>query len=177
MGTVFDLADYILEDTNWNVVDTNPKALSDNTYIKSDLIKAYNTEPLYVYELVSDLHNVGVLDTSAPLITIPAGDIIYIAESSMNAQGTTIQFFWNSSEILTNEKREIINSPNYVAQTPFSWSAAPTIISASYRGKALVTAVQYKYIPKIEKTCILYKKDNIEYYGYDEPKFLNSVEI
>ena len=173
MGTITELAEVILDGTDWQVGE-------------SDFLEQRNEEVLYTYEVENTL-KAAVLEnleygleswTKGQEVEIPQGSIIFICRSSYidRRDGDNIQFFWRSDgKYITDDDNNIINSPNFMAPAPSTlWNETTQLkVTSDYRGKYLVSSVRTHYIPQIDKHCYNYIKDGIEYYAYIGSEFIS----
>ena len=173
MGTITELAEVILDGTDWQVGE-------------SDFLEQRNEEVLYTYEVENTL-KATVLEnleyrleswTKGQEVTIPKGSIIFICRSSYidRRDGDNIQFFWRSDgKYITDDDNNIINSPNFTAPAPSTlWNETTQLkVTSDYRGKYLVSSVRTHYIPQIDKHCYNYIKDGVEYYAYIGSEFIS----
>lgn len=173
MGTITELADSILEGTDWQVDEAN-----------CDTLVQRNKEALYLYQL-----STGVMATNmitGQQISIPAGKWIYVFYSCVANHETPVQFFYIASDATTYDAAKavyqidkdgfIINSPNY--QDNLSTINPSNITQPSgYFGQKIVQTQRMKYIPEIGETCTVWSKSGQQYYCYTENEYASVSEI
>lgn len=169
MGTVKELAEKVLDGTDWSEKN-------------SDIFYQFNQELLYEYTLSSALNATAIFDQqikrkiSQP-ITIPSGATIYVFYSSYMNKESEAQFFYvPNGHYQTDENNFIINSLNYTAtvQDSFYVDSAPL---SGYFGKKVIFQQKTLYIPEIEDVCSVWTKNNQTYYSYMENEYASVSEI
>lgn len=179
-GTIVELANKILEGSEWKTDKNSPN------------IKQTNDEALYVYELEEDIEAT-VLDdfnfTKAGYpeytidykkddkVIISKGEKIYIFYSSFVNKDKELQFLYNPDIYLLSEDGYILNSPNFSFEVNDSFFEKELDITTEYFGEKLIKKQISKYIPEIDKYCSLYKKDEEEYYGFTTTEYMAVTEI
>ena len=187
MGTVKQLAETILEGSDWKLAE-------------SDNLMQFVEEPLYKVKVANDTElEVEVMNPingeTKPNI---AGEYIYIFYSHINDQKEDLQFLYDvSGKFETNDDLIIDKDkyPNYLIRNvqftksdsrgnlwpDFTASGSAedlydAVISSDYRGMRLVRQIQTKYDSTIDKFVQVYKKEGDEntiYYGFTEAKYVS----
>ena len=188
MNTCTNLADYIIEDTDWRVVHPNhPVTLYDGTILNSDILIQKNAEPLYIYEVPSGGIQAKVMldweygnekKYQGEIISIPGGDIIFVSSTSYINKDKNIQFFWREQDntYITNDDGVILNSPNYMAAAPQSLFTQQLYIDGKYKGDCLSTTSTTKFVKNIDSYCTLFVKNNEDYYGVKQNDYATSTD-
>ena len=108
-GTVTELAEKILEGSDWSVSEAN------------DNLRQYKEEPLYEITLGRDIEAVDIVNQTS--ITIPAkdengnGNKIYVFYSIISEQNPQLQFLYSKDGIFKTDDDRLINKdehPNYL---------------------------------------------------------------
>lgn len=100
-GTIIELAKRVLENTDWEVDESN-----------SDLLTQYVQEPLYEAVLINDIQVLN-LDTNE-LVTLTAGETIYLFYSFLNNKSTShVQFIRDDDKPFFIDDDNVIKSTNY----------------------------------------------------------------
>lgn len=179
-GTITELAEYILEDTDWTVGT-------------SDLIKQKNEEALYVYLLANDITATCMDKFDAyekdKTYTISKGQTVYLFYSSIANQEKKIQFFWcQGKSPVIDDDGYILNSPNFQVSPStlfgvsgdFDWSTIGNYkmaISSTYRGEKLISQQKAQYVQAADKYCGQYSKQGKTYWGYTDTSYGSVDEV
>ena len=182
MGTVEQLAETILEGSDWKV----DKDASEN-------LQQFVEEPLYRIKLgmtiFADDMNTEVVDG----IVIEKGEYIYVFYSQINDQKSELQFLYNEDQPFETNDKLVIDKdkyPNYIIKgitynedkNGNKWPSFTedldnnlydAAISSDYRGMRLVRQIQTKYDSTIDKFVQVYEKDGQTYYGFSQSKYLS----
>lgn len=130
-GTVFELAETTLADTDWNLVLPGSSITIDGQPFESEVIKQYTEEPVYLLKGVYvreglDLQNVEDNDDT---ISINAGDPIILFYSQVIKQATDLQFIYNGTDHFPTDTNSLLITRNKVKRYQkinnaenFSWS-------------------------------------------------------
>lgn len=177
MGTTVALASQILEDTEWNVVDTDGITLKNGQPFNSDIIKSTQNEALYECSInVAAGIQAEVVDTytyndvtwhKGDKVTIPYGATIYVSSSSYSEKRTPVVFLWvegTADDMLLDSDGTILNSPNYKWVDPVhDFDFDNTLyINPKYRGEMLYQNSVTTYVPTLNAIC--YNYERIEYF-------------
>lgn len=183
-GTVQELANIILEDSDWT--------LDEN----EEIIQQEIEEP--VYELFNiELPNQFTAKNKFNIdIQISAGSNILLYYSVFRDKQTYLQFFYNgknsfdreSSDLLTEdgeclyvkdviwkEEDEFVNC--YLGDKQILHVPKQKNISTQYRAKRLVYSVKSKFDPITEKYVTLYDYNGTELYKYIENEYLDPTVV
>ena len=167
MGTIDELADKILENSDWKRES-------------GDVIQQYKEEPLYQIVLTSDIIATEMLTTNT--ISIAKGQIIYGFYQCVNNKSSYFQFLYNTDGYTIDDDRIITNSPNYYVDNAINnstgefifFDSSKAVVTDKYRGKRLVRSLKTAYDPVVEKYVNVYKNGDNIYYGYTETEYLTS---
>lgn len=180
-GTTQELGDIIVEESNWHIAPTDAAiTLGDGYATKSDVIKQYNNEALFIYG-VSDAFTATIMGKSGT-VDIPRLATIYICYSSLANKESTIQFFWNSdNNYVLSDNGTILNSEHYEVAASALPNATPEkcAISTKYRGDKLVRQQRSKYIEVADKFCTEYNGPdaNETYYCYKDYTYTSGANL
>lgn len=178
MGTVVQLANSILEGTDWQVDE-------DNT----ELLIQRNKESLYIYELQNTITATDMLtDTD---LTILAGQFIYIFYSCKANRESNLQFLYVPGQVTTvDEAKKLykIDEDGFITNSSnWQWTITGNIedfydnvkVPAQYFGNKIIQRQEMKYIPEIGETCTVWinNQDEKEYYCYTELEYASVAEI
>lgn len=177
-GTIFELADRIVDTTDWEIDSVN-----------SDIIRQYVQEPLYVGITNQSISCLDALDPDPEkIVTIPSGEKIYFFYSTIaNKLAADVHILWEKDK--TDGKWEVddnnaVKGPNYrIASITYNEGTnCPTIVNDSgftnildFQGHRLVYNQLSKYDPVTEKYVDLYqanyddgvKQDIYHYVDYE----------
>lgn len=178
-GTIVELGEKILEESDWNIDKDN-----------SELIQQKDREALYTCTLPYPINAVCMADFTYKKINykkdqkilIPKGEVIYVFYSTFSNKENPIQFLYYDSQSLednyvTDEDGIILNSPNWSAIVPDNFFNMQLSITTSYFGEKLVSKHRSKYVGEIDKYCNIYTSGSQEYYGYLETEYATVTEI
>lgn len=152
MGTVEELAETILEETDWRVQKG------------SEPLYQYVEEPLYRITLNGEITAYDMIENDE--IEVPEGESIYAFYSQINDKKSELQFLYSSGEferddsLVINKKRHL----NYlVYSVEYNENGLPRFassceLSKTHRGMRLVRQIQSKYDSTIDKFVQVYKK-------------------
>ena len=163
MGTVEQLAETILEDSDWKVRKD-----------ASDTLIQYKEEPLYKIQLKEAIDAVDILNKEE--ITIDKNKNIYVFYSIISNQNPDIQFLYSEDGNFTKDDNYVIDKkyPNYVihnvkynedgwpvftAYTNEKPSLPIAYFTDEYRGNKIVRQERTEYDPTIDKYVKLYKEE------------------
>ena len=170
-GTVVQLGERILEDSDWKVKEG------------SDVLQQTKNEPLYEITLNREIVGINMTNPTDS-ITISAGKKIYAFYSSVIGQNSYFQFLYSPVSYELDDDYVIINSPNYYTTVSYSPDGIPDItdaqniyVSEKYRGKRLVRKMVTKYDSTIDKYVNVYTNDDKEIYGYTETEYISPTTV
>lgn len=163
MGTVEQLAETILEDSDWKVRKD-----------ASDTLIQYKEEPLYKIQLKEAVDAVDILNKEE--ITIDKNKNIYVFYSIISNQIPDIQFLYSEDGNFTKDDNYVIDKkyPNYVihnveynedgwpvftAYTDEKPSLPIAYFTDEYRGNKIVRQERTEYDSTIDKYVKLYKEE------------------
>lgn len=164
MGSITQLAEVVLEDSDWSLRNENV------------LLQQLKEEPLYEVKLKLPITATGM--TSGQSIDISAGTTIYTFYSVIENKETYFQFLYvPSGNYALDDDRVITNSENYVLNINYvdglpSFALSVTI-SSEMRGKRLVRQQKTKYDASIDKYVTLYTKNDTTYYGFTSSDYIS----
>ena len=178
-GTIIELADVILEESEWEVDKEN-----------SEIIQQKEKENLYTCQLINDIEATCMADFSygkieyktGDKISIPAGEVIYVFYSSFIQKESPLQFlYYDSSSLadtyITSDEGVILNSPNWQVEVPGSFFEQNLRITTEYFGEKLVAKHLSRYVSEIDKYCNIYTDGYDEYYGYSETEYASVTAV
>lgn len=162
LGTVDELAEKILEGTDWRLGD-------------SDEIKQYKTEPVYLATLAKDIVFVNLIDSSIKK-TVKAGKKIYTFYTAKDKNNFQCIFEEDGSAISTTSSVTKEQYPPYKLADSNNYSNL-TINSAveSFQAERLVASAKAGYDSKIDKyyKVYTYNTDTKEYRCFTETEFIS----
>lgn len=175
MGTVKELANYILEGTDWS------------EYNSETLIQK-NKEVLYIYRTSENntLTAVDMLDSTHTLSANQLKDkaiyVFYSCKANNEPQPQFLYVEGNPSTV--EEAREIYkidkdgfitNSSNWLLSGSINYD---DLIPSQYFGQKIIQKQRMKYIPQIGETCTVWEDENDnQYYCYTELEYASVSEI
>lgn len=171
-GTVQELAEKVLEGTDW-VVD------KDN----SDRILQTIEEPLYKVTLSKSLK---AKDKNSVEKTIAQGNVIYLFYSVVENKPTYIQFIYNTSYETENNSQ--ILKENNCYSVEMSWATFETyltkttdnkviIILSDYRGKRLVRKQLQEFSNILDRNCYVFKEGSNKILGYSTVEYKDPTVV
>ena len=186
IGTIDYLAEKVLEDSDWRRVGEG-----------NDVLKQYKEEPLYKIRvnkvLVARNMEADEADENKT-ITIDQDDYIFAFYSLINSKSPSLQFLYSKdmppfktdddlvilrdkypNYILTRIEYNEEGWPDFTAKT--SANLYDAAISTEYRGERLVRQVQTRYDATIDKYVQIYKKDDVQYYGFTKSEYLSPSAV
>lgn len=188
-GTVTELAEAVLSESDWKVGD-------------SEILVQYKEEPLYRILVGQDI-TAEDIEGKQPDITIfgDSQQYIYAFYSQIMNKETNLQFLYTPNKTQTDsfgqvhaeevpfaidDDRVILRTyPNYVVKTSYDENGVPTFtgenvlgekdftISSDYRGDRIVNQEWTKYDATIDKYVTVYKKGGIYHYGFTKKEYLS----
>ena len=167
MGTVEELGEKILEDTDWKV-----KKDSDNP------LRQTIEEPLYVAIITSEKEARDILDDNKTLL-LKENDTIYIFYNNIINKTPFMQFLWSENKKPeVDDDNVIISKSNwYIDDVEYTEEGLPDFvkflnISDEYRGDRLVRKSKTTYDATIDKYVGIYQdSDGKEVYGFMETEY------
>ena len=167
-GTILELADVVLKETDWQVDSEG-----------SDIIQQKTEEPLY--EVVLKQQIIGInIEKEDETITIPSGKTILGFYSSISNEKPFFQFLYREDGTYeVDDDRIILNSKNYYVDKVSYTNEVPSFasqctISNSYRGERLVRKDKTIYDPVLEDYVTLYKDSSgKDVYGYTKTEYIS----
>lgn len=170
MGTICQLAETILDESDWQVGDNN------------DIIDQTKEEPLYALKLNKSQTAINMQDTQDKMF-IEAGKIIYVFYSDITNKETNLQFLYCKDEeyqvdddrVITNSKNWYITNVSYSDEIP---SIAETLeLSYDFRGDKLIYQQVTLFDQAINQYVKIYEKDEKEYYGYQTIEYITPTAV
>lgn len=194
MGSINYLAEQVMDSSEWRVAPAHGETITTLTgeTIGSEVIKQYANEALFIYansaalpctvlEDFSRINSDGTEQTwtKGRSYTVPANSAIYIFYSDLLNEVPQKQFFWVNSSVgyVTDEDGNIINSPHYVLTNPLNITVNDLRVSETYRGDKLVIKQITEYLPKIDKYCPIYTKNNVKYYCLEGTEYTSGINV
>lgn len=176
MGTVQQLGETILLETSWTCVPNEGHVYDSQGHeLKSDVIRQYNNEALFVYVTDQAIRATKLLSTD-PAITIPALRTIYICYSSVVNREANPEFFYREDgQYVVDDSGVILNGGPYRSSDLgiliHDREASSFAVSTQYRGNKLVAAQKSRYIASLDKYCQEWTKNHETYYGYQQTTY------
>ena len=169
LGTITELGSKIVEGTDWEIDIEN-----------SDLIQQKEKETLYECTLGREIIATCLWDfeehKKGDLISIAAGEKIYVFYSSYINKENPLQFLYCPKDTKVDKNGIIVNSANW--STNFSTAILLNKkIKSDIFGEKLISKQDSKYVSEIDKYCNIYKKEEIEYYSFTETEYSTVTEI
>lgn len=172
-GTIVELADFTLKETDWKVDKQN-----------SEIIQQLNEEALYEIVLKTSIIATNMEDKEETF-QIESGQTIYGFYSNVSNKEPFFQFLYREDGLYEKDSdRIILNSPNYfidnvtyieLNENIFAPDFASQInISDKYRGKRLVRKQKTAYDSLLDKYVSVYKdEENQDVYSYTENEYIS----
>lgn len=164
-GTVEELAEKVLEGTDWTVGD-------------SDKICQYKYEPVYEWTLTE-----GNTYTFVKLekkeneddVTRSEGGCIYVFYSSKEDSEPYCIFNEDFSQINTTETLTYEKYPTY--QLKNTENITPNTVVEPFQAERLIDSIKSGYDVKIDKYYNVYTKDDTEYHCYSKTEFISPETV
>lgn len=172
-GTAQELAEKVLEGTDWSI-DTN----------NSDHILQTIEEALYKATLSQDLDT---KDKNGTIQKITKGSIIYLFYSVVNEKPNYIQFIYNTSYETENNSQLLKENNCYSVE--MDWGSFETyltktiegktiLIFSDYRGKRLVRKQLQEYSNALNRNCYIFKdKTGNKILGYSTVEYKDPTVV
>ena len=176
-GTITELAEYTLAETDWQVDKEN-----------SDIVQQFNEEALYEIILNTAITVNNMQDKSNSL-QIASGETVYGFYSNISEENPFVQLLYREDGAYEKDSdRVILNSPNYSIDNVTykelaSGIMAPSFasqmnISDDYRGDRLVRKQETAYDSLLDKYVSVYKDvQNKTVYSYTENEYISPTII
>lgn len=176
-GTIIELAEYTLGETDWKVDKEN-----------SEIVQQFNEEALYEIALNSTITVIN-MQNKEESIQIAGGKTVYCFYSSIASQDSFVQLLYREDGLYEKDSdRVILNSPNYsIDNVTYKELASGVIapnfamemnISDDYRGDRLVRKQETAYDSLLDKYVSIYKdSQNQELYSYTENEYISPTII
>lgn len=157
-GTIDELAEKVLEGTDW-------------TLGKSDEIKQYKTEPLFLGTTTSQLYLVNLLDEE-DVVTVPKGKYIYIFYTANTENDFQCIFNSDFSKISTTATLSREQYSPYTLQEKAYFDRITINTSVEpFQAERLVSSAKSGYDPKIDKYYTVYEQNGTIYHCYTENQY------
>ena len=177
MGTITELANSILDGTDWKVDEEH-----------SDRLIQRDKEGLYTYIVQEEIQGTPILGGEP--VTIAPRQIILVFYSSKANGENPVQFLYKPigtystvDEAIADfykidEYGFIINADNY----EFTLIGDPTnfyqsLKPSKYFGQKILKKQEMHYLPQIDETCTVWEKNNNRYYCYTELEYSSVTQI
>lgn len=176
-GTITELAEYTLAETDWQVDKNN-----------SEIIQQFNEEALYEIILNTAI-TVNNMQDKSDSLQIASGETVYGFYSNISEENSFVQLLYRvDGEYKKDSDRVILNSPNYYIDNVkykklASGVMAPEFasqmnISDIYRGDRLVRKQETAYDSLLDKYVSVYKDaQNKTVYSYTENEYISPTII
>ena len=176
-GTITELAEYTLAETDWQVDKNN-----------SEIIQQFNEEALYEIILNTAI-TVNNMQDKSDSLQIASGETVYGFYSNISEKNPFVQLLYREDGAYEKDSdRVILNSPNYsidnVAYKELSSGivvpefASQMNISDIYRGDRLVRKQETAYDSLLDKYVSVYKdSQNKIVYSYTENEYISPTII
>ena len=184
-GTVVELAEKILKDSDWEVG------------LGNDIIKEKKKEVLYTYQLEEGITGTCMdyfqygneIVEKGEVISIPKDATIFICYSSITNKEPFIQFFYappkegtediGADYIIDPTDGVILNSPNWKVEVDDTFFDQTLKVTTSMFGEKLVSNQKSRYVAEIDEYCTVYTRgsDPTEYYSFYKTTHSSVTEI
>ena len=177
-GTIIELANEILKETDWKVDEEN-----------SDLIHQYIEEPLYKCLVGKQITAKNMLDQQKTL-TLNTGDIIYVFYSILQNQNTYFQFLkpqsleldLENNTLLIDKDNYFIENIEYIENDAYDFNIPSFLTSCeiqpSLHGERLARTQKNTYDATLDEYVNIYQDSTgKEYYGYTDTEFVSDVLV
>ena len=176
-GTITELAEYTLAETDWQVDKEN-----------SDIVQQFNEEALYEIILNTAI-TVNNMQDKSDSLQIASGETVYGFYSNISEENPFVQLLYREDGAYEKDSdRVILNSPNYSIDNVTykelaSGIMAPSFafqmnISDDYRGDRLVRKQETAYDSLLDKYVSVYKDaQNKTVYSYTENEYISPTII
>ena len=171
MGNIVKLAEYVLDESDWKVGDSN------------DVIQQTKEEALYQIKLNRDLTAKDMQGKTQDL-ELFEGDKIYAFYSIISNKEPYFQFLYCKDEKYEiDTDRVITNSPNYyIDNVVYTEEGLPDfageiVLSSKYRGDKLVRQPITEFDATIDKYVNVFKKDGNTYYGFTQTEYITPTAV
>lgn len=177
-GTVNELGKTILAETDWKIID--------------ETIIQQRVED-YLYEVSVANTFLSFNSETGENQTVSEGNTILIYYSSIIERELRLQFLYSSNGSFMVDDQRIVDSPEYYINATYletensleiyvGGALIATIldsqnVSEKYKGMRLVRKPKTTYDPITDKYVTLYKKNNVNYYGYSELQFTSPLTV
>lgn len=168
-GTITELAEKILEGTDWKLAD-NIKPIQQ--YIEEPVYKIISNVSFKAFEMDPD--NGQEIERD-----IPQGAIIYAFYSSIIEENKNFQFLYNSNGYTKDENNVIDNASNYYLTSPQKnpeYGIGPSF-SYDYRGNRLIKKQITEYDATIDKYVKVYQDNGQTIYGFEESEYISPAIV
>lgn len=174
MGNIVRLAEYVLDESDWQVGENN------------DVIQQTKEEALYQIKLNRDLTAKDMQGPSQEELSLSEGDKIYAFYSIISNEESYFQFLYcKDGKYETDTDRVITNSPNYyIDNIAYTEEGLPDfaeemILSSEYRGDKLVRQPITEFDATINKYVNVFKKgeDGQTYYGFTQTDYITPTAV
>ena len=181
MGTLPELAERVLEGSDWQLTEEN------------DVIHQYIEEPLYQLTLDKNINATCARNGSGyeKSITISAGEKIYIFYSSLSNKSSIINFLYDhSGRQLVDDKNVFVDYSNdspegmYNCYVSVSWNSTHSDTNtplgmasflSEYRGNRLVKSQKSWFDPKLNRTVKLYNEGAV--CGFQDTEYISPAAV
>lgn len=189
-GTVFELAERTLEDTDWKLVypgDTSIKIDGEN--FESDIIKQYTEEPVYEFYGNSYIKYNFTVDGHE----FTNADYLLFFYSQIENKSTSLQFLYSGSNVFPTETNSLLVVRDKVQRftiSPVVWDgtdikyndtiilSVPSLVSKDYRAERLVDSQKSILDPKSGKYVSIYEDTNHKkVYGFIQTDYNESLMV
>lgn len=200
MGTLTELAEVVLDESDWSVKN-------DNNF----LVKQYNEEALYKVKIANGFSAIVMYadSTDGSAKEINEDDVIYLFYDSFNKKGNTIQFLYDENGVYKKDDANVIvgytdeskdGAHNYTVSgiiwkdgededdeeeiylqiNDTTFLLGRPQFESSLRGKRIIKSPITKYDPSLKKTVSVYTDENnsdSEVFGYIETKYYSPTAV
>lgn len=178
MGTITELAETVLDGTDWQVDKAN-----------TDKLIQKNKESLFTYVVPqgSSLENVKYYLSGESYGTIAAGQVILVFNSSQANHENPVQFLYKlggsystideaiADFYKTDDYGFVKDCDNLSATLPANWWLE--VYPINMFGEKMLRKQKTKFFPQIGEVCGEYTKNNLTYYAYTELDYASVTEI
>ena len=176
MGTITELAETILDGTDWQVDKAN-----------TDKLIQKNKESLFTYIVPQDITNATYYLSGESYNTIAAGQVILVFNSSQANHENPVQFLYKAGgsystvdEAIadfykTDDYGFVKDCDNLSATLPANWWLE--VYPINMFGEKMLRKQKTKFFPQIGEVCGEYINSGLTYYAYTELEYASVTEI
>ena len=168
-GTITELAEKILEGTDWTVDKEN-----------STLLRQTEEDPLYEWTTSGSYSAVNML--SGQVVTIPSGTKVYLFYTTLAEKSNYVQLlYYKNIEDFKIEDGVVVKSLPHQYYVTVDWNSnysfADTKQITDYRADRLVRKQKSTYDSTLGRQVYYYEKNGTTYYGFVDAEYISPTVI